>query len=72
MPGSTKILLVVETPEGVVKVVGTSAWLFDDDVVAGATVQVNGTVKGHAEYRETKQTTLIRTSGRVVEDGMRP
>lgn len=58
MPGSTKLMLVVDDGLHVIKTFTTAAW--SDDVDKGDKVTLVGTVKSHDEYRGVKQTVLTR------------
>lgn len=60
MPGTTQILIIVTTDVGLVKVVTTAGWAYEDDIDRGAHVTLTGTVKAHAEYEGKKQTVLTR------------
>ena len=60
MPGTTQVLIIVTTSTGLVKIVTTAGWAYEDDIDRGAHVTLTGTVKAHAEYEGKKQTVLTR------------
>ena len=60
MPGTTQILIIVTTDTGLVKIVTTAQWAYEDQVERGALITLTGTVKAHAEYDGKKQTVLTR------------
>ena len=54
-------LVVVDAPEGTVKMFTTAKWT--DDFNEGDRVVVSGTVKAHDEYQGHRQTMLTRPKG---------
>ncbi|MGV1010238.1 MAG: hypothetical protein ACOYBY_16800 [Dermatophilaceae bacterium] len=56
--GTTQRLLIINTPEGTVKIITAAGWSYD--ATAGDEVTIVGTVKAHELYRDHKQTRLVR------------
>ena len=54
-------LVVVDAPEGTVKMFTTAKWT--DDFAEGDRVVVSGTVKAHDEYQGHRQTMITRPKG---------
>lgn len=58
MPDTTQMLIIITTPNALVKLSTAARWSYD--LERGMTVTVTGTVKKHAEYEGRKQTVLVR------------